>query len=65
MVTVVFLLYTMGINPDNLNLIIQQAIQRVLQTNQNTTNFYRNMSKHKNCSKCSTLKTSENYKKRS
>ena len=36
MVTVVFLLYKMGINPDDLNLIIEQAIQKVLQTNQNT-----------------------------
>ena len=54
----------MGINPDDLNLIIEQAIQRVLQTDQNTTNFYKNMSKHKNCSKCSTLKTTEIYKKK-
>ena len=29
----------MTINPDDLNLIIEQAIQKVLQTNQNTTNF--------------------------
>ena len=53
----------MGINPDDLNLIIEQAIQKVLQTNQNTTNYYKNMNKHKKCSKCSTLITIENYKK--
>ena len=35
----------------------------MLQTNQNTTNYYKNMNKHKNCSKCSTLITTENYKK--
>ena len=53
----------MGINPDDLNLIIEQAIQKVLQTNQNTTNYYKNMNKHKTCSKCSTPITIENYKK--
>ena len=30
----------MVINPDDLNLIIEQAIQKILQTNQNTTNYY-------------------------
>ena len=29
----------MGINPDDLNLIIEQGIQKVLQTNQNTTTY--------------------------
>ena len=29
----------MGINPSDLNLIIEQAIQKALQTNQNTTNY--------------------------
>ena len=29
----------MGINPDDLNLIIEQAIEKVLNTNQNTTNY--------------------------
>ena len=53
----------MGINPDDLNLIIEQAIQKVLQTNQNTSNYYKNMNKHKNCSQCSSLITTENYKK--
>ena len=53
----------MGINPDELNLIIELAIQKVLQTNQNTTNYYKNMNKHKKCWKCSTLITTENYKK--
>ena len=36
----------MGINPDDLNLIIEQAIQKALQTNQTTTNNYKNMNKH-------------------
>ena len=53
----------MGINPSDLNLIIEQAIQKALQTNQNTTNYYKNMNKHKKCSKCSILITTENYKK--
>ena len=53
----------MGINPDDLNLIIEQAIQKVLQTNQNTTNYYKNMNKHKKCSKCSNPITTEYYKK--
>ena len=53
----------MGINPDDLNLIIEQAIQKVLQTNQNTTNYYKNMNKQKKCSKCSTPITTKNYKK--
>ena len=53
----------MGNNPDDLNLIFEQAIQKALQTNQNTTNYYKNMNKHKKCSKCSTLITTENYKK--
>ena len=53
----------MGINPDDLNLIIEQAIQKVLQTNQNTTNYCKNMNKHNTCSKCSTPITIENYKK--
>ena len=53
----------MGINPDDLNLINEQAIQKALQTNQNTTNYYKNMNKHKNCSKCSIPITIENYKK--
>ena len=30
----------MGNNPDDLSLIFEQAIQKVLQTNQNTTNYY-------------------------
>ena len=30
MATVVFLLYKMGINPDDLNLLIEQAMQKVL-----------------------------------
>ena len=63
MVTVVFLLYKKGNNPDDLNLIIEQAIEKVLQTNQNTNNYYKNLSKHKNCSECSTPITTENYKK--
>ena len=63
MITVVFLFYKMGINPDDLKLRIEQAIQQVLQSNQNTNNYYKNMNKHKNCSKCSTLVTTENYKK--
>ena len=29
----------MGINPDDLNLIIEGAIEKALNTNQNTTNF--------------------------
>ena len=29
----------MGIIPANLNLLIEKAIQKVLQTNQNTSNF--------------------------
>ena len=37
----------MGINPDDLNLKIEQAIQKALQTKQNTTNYYKNMNKHK------------------
>ena len=53
----------MCINTNDLNLIIEQAIQKVLQTNQNTSNYYKNMNKHKNCSQCSTLITTENYKK--
>ena len=53
----------MGKNPDDLILIIEQAIQKVLQSNQNTTNYYKNKNKHKNCSKCSILITTENYKK--
>ena len=53
----------MGINPDDLILIIEQAIQKSLQTNQNTRNYYRNMKKHKNCSKCSSIITTENHKK--
>ena len=53
----------MGVNPDDLNLIIEQAIQKVLQNNQNTTRYYKIMNKHKKCSKCSTLITTENYKK--
>ena len=53
----------MGKNPDDLILIIEQAIQKVLQTNQNTTNYSENKNKHKNCSKCSFLITTENYKK--
>ena len=53
----------MAINPDDLNLIIEQAIQKVLQTNQNTNNYYKNMSKHKNCSEKSTPITTEKYKK--
>ena len=53
----------MGINPNDLNLIIEQAIQKALQTNQNTNNYYKNMNKHKKCSKCSILITTENYKK--
>ena len=48
MVTVVFLLYKMDNNPDDLNLIVEQAIQKVLQTNQKTSNYYKNMNKHKN-----------------
>ena len=48
---------------DDLNLIIEQAIQKVLQTNQNITNFYKIMNKHKKCSKFSTLVTTENHKK--
>ena len=63
MVTVVFLLYKKGINPDDLNLTIEQAIQRALQTNQNTTNFYKKMNKHKKCSKCSILITTKKYEK--
>ena len=33
----------MGFKPDDLNLIIDQAIQKALQTNQNTTNYYKNI----------------------
>ena len=53
----------MGINPDDLILIIEQAIQKSLQTNQNTRNYYRNMKKPKNCSTCSGIITTENHKK--
>ena len=53
----------MGINADGLILITEQAVQKVLQTNQNRTNFYKNKNKHKKCSKCSTILTTENYKK--
>ena len=53
----------MGINPNDLNLIIEKAIEKALQTNQNTNNYYKKMNKHKNCSKCSTPITIENYKK--
>ena len=53
----------MGINPNDLILIIEQAVQKALQTNQNTTNYYKNMNKHKKCSKCFTVITTENYKK--
>ena len=53
----------MGINPDDLNLVIEQAIQKALHSNQNTTNYYKIMNKHKKCSKCSTPITIENYKK--
>ena len=53
----------MGINPDALNLIIEQAIQKALQTNQNTTNYYKNMNEPKQSSKCSTVITTKNYKK--
>ena len=49
MITVVFLLYQMGINPDDLNLIIEQAIQKAIETNRNTTNYNENMNKHKKC----------------
>ena len=55
----------MGIDSDDLKLIIEQAIQKFLQTNPNTSNYYRNMNKHKNCSKCSSIITMEIYKKRS
>ena len=30
----------MGVNPDDLKLINEQAVQKVLQTNRNTTNYY-------------------------
>ena len=53
----------MGINPDYLNLIIEQAVQKALQTNQNTTNYYKTINKHKKCSKCFTVITTENHKK--
>ena len=49
----------MGINPDDLNLKFEQALQKLLQTDQNTTNYYKNMNKHKKCSECSTLLTIE------
>ena len=52
----------MGNNPDYLVLIIEQAIQKALQTNQNITNYYKTLNKHKKCSKCSTLKTTKIYK---
>ena len=63
MVTVVFLLYKMGINTDDFNLIFEEAMQKVLQTNQNTTNDYKNTNRQKKCTKCSTLITTGNYKK--
>ena len=53
----------MGVNPDDLNLINEQAVQKVIQTNRTTTNYYQNVNKHKKCSKCSTLITTEKYKK--
>ena len=31
----------MGFKPDDLNLIIDQAIQKALQTNQNTNKYYK------------------------
>ena len=53
----------MGINIADLNLLIEQAKQKVLQTNQNTSKYFKIMNKHKKCSKCSTLTTTENYEK--
>ena len=53
----------MCVNPDDFNLIIEHAIQKVLQTNQYTTSCYKTLNKHENCSKCSTLITTEIYKK--
>ena len=50
----------MGINPDDLNLINEQAIQKVIKTNQNSTNYYKNMNKHEKSSKVSTLIKTEN-----
>ena len=52
----------MGTNPDDLNLKIEEAIQKALQTNQNSNIYYKKMNKHKKCSKCSTLITTEKYK---
>ena len=64
MIAVDFLLNIMGINPDDLNLIIEQAIRlELLHTDQNTTNSYEKMNKLKKCSKCSTLLAIKNYKK--
>ena len=53
----------MSSDPEDLNLKIGEAIQKALQTNQNTNIYYKNMNKHKKSSKCSTLTTTENYKK--
>ena len=53
----------MDINPDDLNLINEQAIQKILQTNRTTANYYKNMNKHKKWSKCSILITTKTYKK--
>ena len=53
----------MGSDPEDLNLKIGEAIQKALQTNQNTNYYYKNMNKHKKCSKCPTLITTEKYKK--
>ena len=56
------MLYKTGNNPDDLTLIFEQAIQKVLQTNQNISNYYKNLNKHKKRSKCSILITTEIYK---
>ena len=53
----------MGNNPDYLVLMIEQPIQKALQTNQNTTNYFKTLNKHKKCSKCSSLITTKNYEK--
>ena len=61
-ITLVFPLNKMGINPVDLKLLNEQAIQKVLQTTQNTSNCFKNMNKPKKCSNCSILLTTENYK---
>ena len=53
----------MSIDSNNLNMMINHAVQKALASKNNNDVYFKNMNKHKNCSKCSIKLTKKDYKK--